>query len=233
MTTLKTAATHPAHPPIVVSRTTVAPGYSQVYPTQLSASKAAGIAAIRLSQVNGDVLVEELNANHEIIIGFRLHPLVESGKNITAIAITQLGSSPNPLPLTAAQRSAFGLITNELKTLKTPGALPPSALTPQQKTQEGSGGAVVKGAGEVIAYVVACGGAAAQEGLNPVDDVGCLADLALMIEDAVENPTGPPVSPFIQTVVDSVSAFGSSDGSSGDSGRKPADDADGATQKAK
>lgn len=95
------------------------PNVNKVFPTALSASKADGIAAIRISQVNGDVLFEELDAKQETIIGFVMHALVDSEKKITAIAVTQMGSGPAPLQLTPAQQSAFGLIGNALKEFKT------------------------------------------------------------------------------------------------------------------
>src|SRR5580704_10576532 len=105
-----------------LSTPTTAPTFSKVFPTALSASKAAGIAFIRISQAKGDILLEELNANQVTIIGFTLHALVNSAKKVTAIAVTQMGSGPNPLPLTPAQRSAFGVIANELKQAKSSNA---------------------------------------------------------------------------------------------------------------
>jgi hypothetical protein len=170
----------PASTPVPVHPVpTPVPTTSHVFPTVLSASKAAGIAAIRISQVNGDILLEELNAKQETIIGLRLHALVNSAKKITAVAVTQMGSGPNPSPLTPAQRSAFGEITNELKQFNASNTVAPSAPGQRQGIQEKSFSGWVKSVFIAVDVGVSCGLAALEIGLNPVVDAACVAAATL------------------------------------------------------
>ena len=85
-------------------------------------SKAAGVAGIRISNVNTDIQLEELDAHVNRIIEFVLHPIVNNDtKKVTAVAITQMGLSGTPHLLSPAQRAALALITNELKQFKAAG----------------------------------------------------------------------------------------------------------------
>ena len=150
---------------------THAPKFTKNFPTALSASKAAGIAAIRLSQVEyGDVLAEELNAKKGVIIGFRLHALGDSAQKITAVAVTQMGAGSNPLPLTPAQRSAMGAIADEVKQFMTSNAVSPSAPIHPQVTL----GDVAEWFAAADAYL-SCIAAIAEGGLNPLADAACVA----------------------------------------------------------
>jgi hypothetical protein len=90
--------------------------------TTLAPSKAAGVAGIRISNVNTDIQLEELDAHVNRIIEFVLHPIVNNDtKKVTAVAITQMGLSGTPHLLSPAQRAALALITNELKQFKAAG----------------------------------------------------------------------------------------------------------------
>ena len=51
-----------------------------------------------------------------------MHPLLSSTKRVTAIAITQMGQSSVPSPLTPAQKAALTLIANELTQFTAAGA---------------------------------------------------------------------------------------------------------------
>ena len=51
-----------------------------------------------------------------------MHPLLSSTKQVTAIAITQMGQSSVPSPLTPAQKAALTLIANELTQFMASGA---------------------------------------------------------------------------------------------------------------
>ena len=190
------------------------PTFSKAFPTTLSASKAAGIAAIRISQVNGDILLEELNAKQEAMIGLRLHALVNSEKKITAIAVTQMGSGPDPLPLTTAQRSALVLIDNELKEFKTLNTVKPPAPTQGHGVYElslwGDFKAVLLGA----AVGIDCAAAALEGGLNPFADAGCVA-AATLAEMEVQ---GSDDSSSTASKDDNSSSTGTGSGSHGSGG---------------
>src|SRR5262249_31781229 len=114
--------------PLTVITPVVTPTMA-LFLTKLAASKNAGIEAIRLTRANNDIRLEELNAHEERIIGFVMHPLFNNAKKVTAVAVTQMGASATPLPFTPAQRTALGLITNELKQFKASGAARASAAT--------------------------------------------------------------------------------------------------------
>jgi uncharacterized membrane protein YgcG len=179
-------ATHGA-PITTATAGSSAPTLSKVFPTALSASKAAGISAIRISQFNGDVLLEELNAKQDTIIGFRLHALVNSAKKITAVAVTQMGSGASPLPFTPAQRSAFGEIANELKQFKASNMVTPSAPTQRQGIQERSVSGWIKSMLIAVDVGISCGLSAVELGLNPIADVGCVAAATLADMDIREG----------------------------------------------
>jgi hypothetical protein len=150
-------------------------------PTKLAPSKAAGIAAIRVSLVTTDLHVEELDASEQTIIGFVLHPLTDKTNNATGMAITQMGSSGGPSPFTAAQRVAFALIRDELSQFKEPsGPVDVKAGAPAEIKFDWTG--FVK----ALAAAAACAAAAAEGGFNPIADAACVAattDLVIYARD--------------------------------------------------
>jgi hypothetical protein len=145
-------------------------------PTKLAPSKAAGIAAIRVSIVTTDLHVEELDAREQTIIGFVLHPLTDKTNKAMGMAITQMGSSGGPSPFTAAQRVAFALIRDELSQFKEPsGPVGVKAGAPAEMKFDWTG--FVKG----LAAAAACAAAAAEGGLNPIADAACVAATADLV----------------------------------------------------
>lgn len=213
--------------------------------TTLPASKAAGVAAIRMSRVNGvngDIQLEELGAQGETIIGFVLHALVDSStKKVTGIAVTQMGSSGTPSPFTPAQRSAFGLITNELKQFSTSSAVNAPAGTPAPRDRELFSMSDLKGILEAAAVAIDCGLAITEGGLNPLADAGCIAgataaNMGLYTDDTSEPdyPTPTLDTPVTEQAGTSYQTFshddppppppsggdddGGDDGGGGDSG---------------
>ena len=91
-----------------------------LFPTKLAASHAAGVAAIQLSLVNsGGHQVEELNSNGKVTNGFVLYAVGHtSTRNVTGVAVLQVGSGKTLSPFTPEQRSTWGLIRNELTQFK-------------------------------------------------------------------------------------------------------------------
>jgi hypothetical protein len=180
--------------------TPVASPATILFPTALAASKAAGVAAIRVSRVNNDLDMEELNAQGGTIIGFVFDPVVDgSTKNVTGITVTQMGSSQTPSTLTPAQLSALTLITNELKQYQASGSagsagpgVPGPAKDGQRKSAVGSWlGTIDTG--------IACGLAAVEGGANPIADAGCIAAYGAWASDDGDGDvvdTAPPDSVY-------------------------------------
>jgi hypothetical protein len=177
-----------------VSSTTI------LFPTALPASNAAGVAAIRVSRVNNDLNLEELDAQGGTIIGFVLDPIVDSGtKSVTSIAVTQIGSNGIPSALTPAQQSALSLITNELKQFRASGTAGPTGLGLPGPTNRQRKSAVGSWLG-TIATGIDCGLAAVEGGANPIADGACIAAYgAWMSEDDGDGDvvdTAPPSSVY-------------------------------------
>ncbi len=207
----------------------LAPKFSEVLPAALPASKAAGIADIRISQVNGDLLLEELNAKQQTTLGFRLHALVDSSKKITSIAVTQMGSGSTPLPLTTAQRSALALIGNELKAYHTAHAAKPPAVPTGLHERSFLGN--LKDFLEGALVAADCCLAGAEGGLNPIADVICVGGGAaigmdLYLESQDNSPTtGTGTGSYGSAGSDSSGSDGSggSGGASGSGGGSGSD----------
>jgi hypothetical protein len=151
--------------------------------TKLAVSKAAGVEAIRLTRVNNDIHLEELNAHGERMIGFVMHPLLNNAKKVTAVAVTQMGGSGTPLPLTPAQKTALRQITNELKQFRASGAANPPATGRTARIS-------LKGILEAVDAGIACGAAGAELGMNPIADAGCIVAVGAMTAD--DEPSPPP-----------------------------------------
>jgi hypothetical protein len=175
---------HPALTP-VTSPTMI------LFLTTLPASKAAGVAAIRMSRVNGDFQLEELDEQGDTIIGLVLHIVVDtSTQKVTGIAVTQMGSSATPSPFTPAQLSAFSLITNELKQFQA--SLPASANVPAAKTPLPKG---VKRESSILSgimFVLSCGAAAVEGGGNPIADAECIVNAGEALSDDSDEGTPDP-----------------------------------------
>jgi hypothetical protein len=179
----------------VVSPTTV------LFLAALPASEAAGVAAIRVSRVNNDLNLEELNAQGATIIGFVLNPIVDAAtKSVTGIGVMQMGSSGITSTLTPAQKSALSLITNELKQFRASATagptglgLPGTAENRQRKSALGSWlGAIATG--------IDCGVAAVQGGIDPISDAGCVVAYGAWMDDSDDDgdvvDTAPPSSVY-------------------------------------
>lgn len=169
-------------PPI----TSVMTATMALFPTTLAASQAAGVAAIRLTRVGTDLQVEELNAIEATIIGFVMHPLLSSTKQVTAIAITQMGQSSVPSPLTPAQKAALTLIANELKQFTASGA--PTSPPGRPRGLDRSSGS--PGFFEEALVALDCAGAVLEGGANPIADVGCIAGFTLVVTEADNDGSG-------------------------------------------
>ena len=194
MPTLETRAGHgrvlpPTLTPVMTPTT-------MLFLTKLAASQAAGVAAIRLSLLsNGGHQVEELNSNGETIIGFILYPVGDpSTKKVTGVAVMQVGqSSRTPSPFTPAQRSAWGLIGNELKQFSA------STPTPVQATAGGTGTKALDDSDRsiwdgVTTTTIDCGMAIVQQGLNPITDMACVRGV-VADKWAVNPPDDLPPDP--------------------------------------
>jgi hypothetical protein len=201
--TVVTNQSKPVIAPVLVPVATPVLSPSTIlFPTALPASQAAGVAAIRVSRVNNDMTLEEVNAQGGTIIGFVLDPVVNSGtQKITGITVTQMGSSGVPIPsaLTPAQLSALSLITNELqqykasKTSSTTG----SGLPGPAKDREGK--SVIGGWLGAIDTGIACGLAGVEGGVNVLADAGCIAAYGAWQSDGGDGDvvdTEPPASVY-------------------------------------
>jgi hypothetical protein len=201
-----TVVTNPSKPviaPVVAPvATPVLSPSTIVFPTALPASQAAGVAAIRVSRVNNDMTLEELNAQGGTIIGFVLDPVVDSAtKKITGITVTQMGSSGVPIPsaLTPAQISALSLITNELQQFKASktGGTTGSGLPGPAKDREGK--SAIGGWLGAIDTGIACGLAGVEGGANLLADAGCIAAYGAWQSDDGDGDVGdtePPASVY-------------------------------------
>jgi uncharacterized membrane protein YgcG len=209
--------------------------------TKLAASKAAGVTAIRLSLVdNGGHQVEELNAKGEVIVGFALYAVGDAkAKKVTGVAVLQVGSGRALRPFSPAQRSAWGLIRNELVQFKASGTVRPPA---------GGAGTKVKARSdartwlEVIVTTIDCAGAIVEGGLNPLADAGCVGGVVATnweINDVDDDPTSDvpvidipldpePIGPVTSTAPDDPPPPPPDDGGSGgDNGGEDAGGGDG------
>jgi uncharacterized membrane protein YgcG len=234
---------------------------TRAFLTQLAASKAAGVAAILLSLVNDNgLLVEELDSYGKMIVGFVLYPVGKSStQKITGIAVMQMGSSSRtPSPFTAAQLSAWGLITNELKlATSSSAAQAPAGGTGTIKPRDpgSAGNADNDGVFELDGnskdngppnmsgpdwlgfglWLLSCGEAAAQVGANPISDVGCIGGAVALSWKAIDDsqiPADPPVITLPSTEDPTGPGEGNSTSQDGDStsGRDGGDDgSDGGT----
>jgi uncharacterized membrane protein YgcG len=155
--------------------------------TKLAPSKAAGVEAIRLSRVNDDLRIEELDAHEETIIGFVMHPILNDARKVTAVAVTQMGSSVTPSPLTPAQRAALALITNELKDLEA--SVAANAFVARDSADAGR-------AIDDILALISCAAAAAEGGANPLADAVCVASFGRTMDGDTE-PSDQDGSPVI------------------------------------
>jgi len=229
MPTLKTRAGHGrVLPPTLTPVTTPT---TMLFLTKLAASQAAGVAAIRLSLLsNGGHQVEELNSKGETIIGFILYPVGDpSTKKVTGVAVMQIGQSSRiPSPFTPAQRSAWGLIGNELKQFST------STPTPVQATAGGTGtkalddsdGSFWRG---VTVTTIDCGMSVVQQGLNPITDMACVRGVVAAnweINRPGDLPTDPSPPTDPDPIDDGTDQQTSQDGNStgsdeGDDGGDP------------
>jgi hypothetical protein len=180
-----------------------------LFETKLPASKTAGVEAIRLARVNDDIKVEELNAQRERIIGFVMHPLLERGKKVTAVAITPMGSSGTPSPLTPAQRAALALITNELTQFKASWADGPVARDSNSDGRQ---------ALEAISVGIECGVAAVEGGVNPIEDVLCVIAFGELLGGDSGEGHGDPGAPVIDVPPDEEPDVEGSNTSHDDSG---------------
>jgi hypothetical protein len=168
--------------------------------TALPASKAAGVAAIRMSRVNGDFQLEELDAQGDTIIGLVLHIVVDtSTQKVTGIAVTQMGSSTTPSPFTPAQLSAFSLITNELKHFQA--SLPASANVPAANTPLPKGVKRESSIFSGIMFVLSCGAAAVEGGGNPIADAECIVNAGEVLSD--DGDGGAP-DPAMQNLLNTM-----------------------------
>ena len=230
--------------------------------TKLAASKAAGVAAIRVSLVNnGGHQVEDLNSKGERIVGFVLYAVGNaSTKKVTGVAVLQMGSGSTLSPFTPAQRSAWGLIRNELTQFRASIAVQPPAGGTGTKVMARNDGATWV---EIIGTTIDCAGAIVEGGLNPLADAGCIAgvvatnwELNTIDDDGtidvpiIDIPPDPePIGPVTQTAPDdppppppdgggSGGDGGGGDGGGGDGGGGggggdggPADDSGNSTHK--
>jgi hypothetical protein len=200
--------------------------------TTLAASKAAGVAAIRLSLVeSGGHQVEELNAKGEVIVGFALYAVGNAkAKKVTGVAVLQVGSGKALRPFTPAQRSAWGLIKNELTQYRASIAVRPPAGGAGTKVKERSSGPFWIG---VIITTLDCAGAILEGGANPIADVGCVGGVVATnweINDVDDDPVSDvpvidipldpePIGPVTSTAPDDPPPPPPDDsGSGGDSG---------------
>jgi len=159
--------------------------------TTLAASKAAGVAAIRLSLLNnGGHQVEELNAKGERIVGFVLYAVGNAGaKKATGVAVLQMGSGNALLPFTSAQRSACGLMRDEITQYRATLAAPLPAGT--KVMAESAGRSWL----EVALIYADCAAAIAEGGANPLANVVCVGGVAAgnwAIYDTDDDPTDDP-----------------------------------------
>lgn len=185
-------------PPAQALTPVVSPA-TTLFPTALPASKAAGVAAIRVSRVKDDLSLEELNAQGGTIIGFVFAPVVDGSTNkVTAITVTQMGSSATPSRLTPAQLSALTLITNELEQFKASGGPAGLGLPGPAKDREGK--SAVGGWLGAIATGIDCGLAAVEGGANLIADGACVAAYGAWSADSEGDgdvePTAPPPSVY-------------------------------------
>jgi hypothetical protein len=186
---------HPALTP-VTSPTMI------LFLTTLPASKAAGVAAIRMSRVNGDFQLEELDEQGDTIIGLVLHIVVDtSTQKVTGIAVTQMGSSATPSPFTPAQLSAFSLITNELKQFQA--SLPASANVPAANTPLPKGVKRESSIFSGIMFVLSCGAAAVEGGGNPIADAECIVNAGEVLSDDGDGDGGAP-DPAMQNLLNTM-----------------------------
>lgn len=193
----------------------VAPPAPILFSTALPASKAAGVAAIRVSRVNDELNLEELDAQGGTIIGFVFNPIIGSGtNNVTGIAVTQMGSSGSPSALTPAQLSALTLITNELKQYKASPAVGPTGLGLPAPARDREGKSAVGSWLATIDTGIACGLAAVEGGANPIADAGCIAAYGAWSSDSDGDgdvvDTAPPSS-----VYDDLDGLDTEQGSTG------------------
>lgn len=166
--------------------------------TTLPASKAAGVAAIRVSRVTAAAQVEELNADADTIVGFLLKPVVDaSTKQVTGIAVTQMGGSDTPEPFTPTQQAAFALMTSELKQFQAANdadaAVGEPAPPPKDRELKSTAGWILG----LAVYVLDCGAAIGEGGANPLADAACIAtatDLNISVYEGGDDdePTAPP-----------------------------------------
>ena len=146
------------------------------FPSMLASTKASGAEAIRLSRVKDDLHLEELDASGQAITGFVLHPITNNGeKKVTAVEITREGSSKASQSLRTEERPALAAIVDELSQIK--GSEDSSTLSVASRSWWGDLMAAIDAG-------IACGLAAAEGGLNPIADVGCVAAFAGMVGDA-------------------------------------------------
>lgn len=186
-----------------------------LFPAALPASKAAGVAAIRVSRVNNDLNLEELNAQGGTIIGFTFDPIISSGTtNVTGISVTQMGSSATPSTLTPAQLSALTLITNELQQYKASQTVGPTGFGLPGAAKAREGKSVVGSWLGTIATGIDCGLAAVEGGANPIADLACAAAYgAWVAEDDGDGDvvdTAPPSSVYDDLGLDTTEQVGTS-----------------------
>ncbi len=201
--------------------------------TKLAASQAAGVAAIQLSLVNsGGHQVEELNSNGEVINGFVLYAVGDTSKrNVTGVAVLQVGSGKTLLPFTPKQQSAWGLIRDELTQFKAAMAVQSPAGGTGTKAFSAGDGPFWLG---VLVTYIDCAAAIVEGGANPLADAGCVAGVVAgnweinTTDDDNENtdfpvidiPTDPePIGPITSSAPDDPPPPPSDgDDSGGDSG---------------
>ena len=226
-----TIATHqPAHPPRVVSRTKVAP------PT-VTASTFIGTAQAKLSlgltqDVPGiqtlQAAIAQGSANQvPASVTRALQAYLETPECATTIAnarlvaqftVANLGNQVAPVPALTAPAQPTDIAAAMIAA---------AALVAKQRKDTKS-----YDYGKKLSELISAFGAPEEglafEGLNEL----VYAIWGSEGTDVLWGPGPPTVSPFIQVIVDSVSAFGNSSGDSGGSGgsgRKPSDDDDNTT----
>jgi hypothetical protein len=106
-----------------------------------------------------------------------MHPL-KDGKKVKSVAVTRLGSGKEGGQLSAHDRVALAVITDELAHLKaTQGTVSPGG--------GGTPGVIYfwKGLVEAIGAGIACGLAGVEGGLNPLADADCAIAAGTMLGD--------------------------------------------------
>jgi hypothetical protein len=173
----------------------------ETFPSQLDATKAQGIDAIRISLVQSDLHLEGLGAGGQTVVGFVFHPLVDNAQQVTAIAVTRMGSTELISPLAADERAELSTLLDELSQVKaSSGQTPPGG-----PSGPGRIGVVRKDDStvEAVGAALACTAAFIELGANPIADASCIFDYGALISSTM--PTSPDPDPVSTPDPDPVS----------------------------